>query len=98
MDICHEADPKESPEEGTKSNEDSGVETMEIDDSGTATPTVERKEAEKRKRTSSRLVKNLYVLHKFTIHISRLLFHFPAAHGKIANEAIYIYFFKILGS
>ena len=59
MDICLEAEPKESPD-GTKSNEDSGVETMEIDDlGGSATPTVERKEAEKRKRTSSRWLKLL---------------------------------------
>ena len=59
MDISNEADIKGSPE-GTKSNEDSGVETMEVDekvDSEASTPIVERKEAEKRKRTSSRYEK-----------------------------------------
>ncbi len=56
MDISNEAEMKNSPD-GTKSNEDSGVETMEVDDkadSEVATPIIERKEAEKRKRTSSR--------------------------------------------
>jgi len=54
MDLSNEADIKGSPE--TKSNEDSGVETMEVDekaDSEVNTPVVERKEAEKRKRSSS---------------------------------------------
>ena len=62
MDLSNEADIKGSPD-GTKSNEDSGkdcdsgVETMEVDekaDSQANTPMVERKEAEKRKRSSSR--------------------------------------------
>ena len=62
MDISNEADIKGSPD-WTKSSEDSGtecnsgVETMEVDekaDSQTNTPMVERKEAEKRKRSSSR--------------------------------------------
>lgn len=54
MDISHDVDIKGSPE-GTKSNEDSGVETMEVDDKVDPTEVVvERKEAEKRKRTSSR--------------------------------------------
>merc|ERR1719210_2109077 len=55
MDISTEAIKGASPE-GTKSNEDSGVETMEVDDnkSEEAVPIKpERKEAEKRKRTSS---------------------------------------------
>jgi len=61
MDISNEADIKGSPD-WTKSSEDSGtecnsgVETMEVDekaDSQTNTPMVERKEAEKRKRSSS---------------------------------------------
>jgi len=55
MDLSNEADIKGSPE-GTKSNEDSGVETMEVDDKADSeanTPVVERKEAEKRKRSSS---------------------------------------------
>ena len=56
MDISNEADIKGSPD-GTKSNDDSGVETMEVDDKADSevnTPVVERKEAEKRKRSSSR--------------------------------------------
>ena len=56
MDISTDAIKGASPE-GTKSNEDSGVETMEVDDnkSDDAAPVkLERKEAEKRKRTSSR--------------------------------------------
>merc|ERR1712223_342593 len=55
MDISNEADIKGSPD-GTKSNADSGVETMEVDDKADSevnTPVVERKEAEKRKRSSS---------------------------------------------
>jgi len=55
MDLSNEADIKGSPD-GTKSNEDSGVETMEVDDKADSevnTPVVERKEAEKRKRSSS---------------------------------------------
>ena len=60
MDISNDADIKGSSPEGTKSNEDSGVETMEVDekaDSDIVTPIIEpKKEAEKRKRTSSRLV------------------------------------------
>ena len=56
MDISNEADTNKGSPEGAKSNEDSGVETMEVDekaDSEVNTPVVERKEAEKRKRTSS---------------------------------------------
>ena len=54
MDISNNADLKGSPD--SKSNEDSGVENMEVDekaDSEVNTPIVERKEAEKRKRKSS---------------------------------------------
>lgn len=54
MDISHDVDIKGSSPEGTKSNEDSGVETMEVDDKVDSEVVVERKEAEKRKRTSSR--------------------------------------------
>merc|ERR1711981_748608 len=44
----------ERKQEDAKSNEDSGVETMEVDDkTDSETPVIERKEAEKRKRTSS---------------------------------------------
>ena len=51
MDISNDGETKQ---EDTKSNEDSGVETMEIDDkTDSETPVIERKEAEKRKRTSS---------------------------------------------
>ena len=51
MDISNDGETKQ---EDTKSNEDSGVETMEIDDkTDSEPPVIERKEAEKRKRTSS---------------------------------------------
>ena len=52
MDISNDGETKQ---EDTKSNEDSGVETMEIDDKTDSepAPVIERKEAEKRKRTSS---------------------------------------------
>ncbi len=57
MDVSgsHDLDNNKTSSEETKSNEDSGVETMEIDDKvDTETPVIERKEPEKRKRTSSR--------------------------------------------
>lgn len=56
MDISTDAIKGASPE-GTKSNEDSGVENMDVDDKSdeiAAPVKFERKEAEKRKRTSSR--------------------------------------------
>ena len=56
MDISTDAIKGASPE-NTKSNEDSGTETMEVDDNksdDSAPVKLERKEAEKRKRTSSR--------------------------------------------
>ena len=53
MDISNDGEPKQAMDD-TKSNEDSGVETMEIDDkTESEPPVIERKEAEKRKRTSS---------------------------------------------
>ena len=56
MDVSgNDLDNNKASSEETKSNEDSGVETMEIDDKVETEPqTVERKEPEKRKRSSSR--------------------------------------------
>ena len=85
MDISNDGESKQSNED-TKSNEDSGVETMEIDDK--PAEVVQRKEAEKRKRTSSSA--NYEVTHEQVLSNLQMIFSVKLPKAAVSAPDTYL--------